>query len=214
MCVCVCVCVCNTFENLSCIVIKYCILYISQKAGPLYTGLSWSRLSPNWCVYSLAWWQQQEIFTTAHMTHNLCLSHTPSHSTYTHTHWKANQNNNKKQQQQNPSKSGVYRSIYNLRTWLSQHAYMVMFSVSARLPHPIKIVIAGNHELTFERENYDYGIHRKLMSKQLGLSLKATDAEVAVACKDLLQHILYLEDEAVNICGIKVYGSPWWVTIC
>ena len=86
---------------------------------------------------------------------------------------------------------------------------MVMFSVSARLPHPIKMVIAGNHELTFEREHYDYGIHQEFIRKQLGLSLKATDAEVVVACKDLLQHILYLEDEAVNICGIKVYGSPW-----
>ena len=84
---------------------------------------------------------------------------------------------------------------------------MPMFSVSARLPHPVKLVIAGNHELTFEAQHY--GIQPYLVRKQLGLSLKATDAEVAVACKDLLQHMLYLEDEAVSICGIKIYGSPW-----
>ena len=82
-----------------------------------------------------------------------------------------------------------------------------MFSVSARLPHPVKLVIAGNHELTFEPDCY--GVHPELTRRQLGLSLKSTDAEVSAACKDLLQHMMYLEDEALDICGIKIYGSPW-----
>ena len=87
---------------------------------------------------------------------------------------------------------------------------MEMFSVSARLPHPVKLVIAGNHELTFEPDRYGVDPELpELTRRHLGLSLKITDVEVSAACKDLLQHMMYLEDEALDICGIKIYGSPW-----
>ncbi len=51
------------------------------------------------------------------------------------------------------------------------------------LPHRHKVVIAGNHDFCFERE------------------LEAARAEVTVA------H--YLQDEALELEGIKIYGSPW-----
>ena len=51
------------------------------------------------------------------------------------------------------------------------------------LPHSHKIVIAGNHELIFERE---------------------TDL-----ARSLMTNVTYLEDEEVVIDGIKFYGSPW-----
>lgn len=52
-----------------------------------------------------------------------------------------------------------------------------------RLPHPHKVVIAGNHDWCFER----------------------TPAEA----RRRLTNAVYLEDEAVVIGGLKVYGSPW-----
>jgi len=52
-----------------------------------------------------------------------------------------------------------------------------------RQPHRHKIVIAGNHDFCFER----------------------TPAE-AVA---LLTNCTYLLDQAVSVCGLRIYGSPW-----
>lgn len=51
------------------------------------------------------------------------------------------------------------------------------------LPHPEKIVIAGNHDFYFEREPR--------------------------AARALMTNCTYLEDEAVTVRGIKFYGSPW-----
>lgn len=53
----------------------------------------------------------------------------------------------------------------------------------ASLPHQYKIVVAGNHDWPFETNN-----------------LQARNALTA-AC--------YLQDESVEIEGIKIYGSPW-----
>jgi Icc-related predicted phosphoesterase len=51
------------------------------------------------------------------------------------------------------------------------------------LPHPHKIVIAGNHDFCFESD-------RK-------------------ACEELLTNCIYLQDQDFVIDGIKFYGSPW-----
>jgi Icc-related predicted phosphoesterase len=51
------------------------------------------------------------------------------------------------------------------------------------LPHPHKIVIAGNHDWCFERE--------------------------PAQAQKLLTNALYLQDSAVTIDGLKFYGSPW-----
>ena len=52
-----------------------------------------------------------------------------------------------------------------------------------QLPHAHKIVIAGNHDFCFEDQ-----------------------AEEARA---LLTSATYLQDEAVEVKGLKIYGSPW-----
>ncbi|MCF8056355.1 MAG: metallophosphatase domain-containing protein [Desulfocapsa sp.] len=54
------------------------------------------------------------------------------------------------------------------------------------LPHHYKIVIGGNHD------------HLLASSPELG--------------RELLQDAIYLQDEAVVIEGIKIYGSPWQPT--
>jgi predicted phosphohydrolase len=51
------------------------------------------------------------------------------------------------------------------------------------LPHPHKVVIAGNHDFCFQ--------------------------EQAARARARITNALYLEDEAVRVAGLKVYGSPW-----
>ena len=50
-------------------------------------------------------------------------------------------------------------------------------------PHKYKILIAGNHDICFERQ------------------LSET--------KELLNSVTYLQDESICIEGINIYGSPW-----
>lgn len=56
------------------------------------------------------------------------------------------------------------------------------------LPHPHKIVIAGNHDFCFQKK-----------------------PEVS---RILLTNCIYLEDKAVTIEGIRFYGSPWQPWFC
>jgi len=51
------------------------------------------------------------------------------------------------------------------------------------LPHKFKIVIAGNHDWCFERDEE--------------------------ASREILTNAIYLQDESINIEGISFYGSPW-----
>lgn len=50
-------------------------------------------------------------------------------------------------------------------------------------PHPIKIVVAGNHEVCLERQPAE--------------------------ARALLEGFVYLEDEATTAAGLAFYGSPW-----
>ncbi|CAI5736183.1 unnamed protein product [Hyaloperonospora brassicae] len=73
-----------------------------------------------------------------------------------------------------------------------------------RLPHRYKLVIAGNHESSFDRHFYAgywhlYG-HRQQYDPD----------EV----RALLTNALYLEDEAVEIEGYVFYGTPWQPEFC
>ncbi len=53
----------------------------------------------------------------------------------------------------------------------------------AKLPHPEKVVVAGNHDFLFER-----------------------DLDQA---RELLGDATYLQDSGVTIGGLKLWGSPW-----
>jgi len=52
-----------------------------------------------------------------------------------------------------------------------------------RLPHPKKIVVAGNRDYFFERQPEE--------------------------SKRLLTNAVYLQDEEISVGGIRIYGSPW-----
>ena len=66
-----------------------------------------------------------------------------------------------------------------------------------------KIVVAGNHEFTLDLEKerevkYRFGQYR-------GFDINADHKEI----KSQLKDCIYLEDESVEIHGIKIYGTPW-----
>jgi len=54
----------------------------------------------------------------------------------------------------------------------------------ASLPHPHKVFVAGNHDWLFEKDNDSA---RSLLDPA----------------------IVYLQDSAIEIDGLKIYGSPW-----
>jgi Icc-related predicted phosphoesterase len=56
----------------------------------------------------------------------------------------------------------------------------------AGLPHPHKVLIAGNHDFLFQREPVEA---RALLAEHPGLT--------------------YLEDSEATVAGVRIWGSPW-----
>lgn len=74
----------------------------------------------------------------------------------------------------------------------------------ASLDFSEKIVIAGNHELTFDTGHFDS------LKEAFGL-----DADIeSVATKALLSGCTYLEDSYTEVMGYKIWGSPWQPVYC
>eukprot|EP00123_Amoebidium_parasiticum_P015854 comp23176_c1_seq1/m.37550 comp23176_c1_seq1/g.37550 ORF comp23176_c1_seq1/g.37550 comp23176_c1_seq1/m.37550 type:complete len:298 (-) comp23176_c1_seq1:28-921(-) len=73
----------------------------------------------------------------------------------------------------------------------------------ASLPHKHKLVIAGNHDLTFDEDAYPMlwdRFHKRCFD------FRKTRA--------LLKNCTYLEDSGVTIQGYKFWGSPWQPEFC
>ncbi|KAL4466469.1 hypothetical protein ABPG72_016610 [Tetrahymena utriculariae] len=66
----------------------------------------------------------------------------------------------------------------------------------------VKIVIAGNHELTFDVNNYEQKLKHRFQ-KHRNQSYNAQQV------KSLLQDCIYLEDSSYKLQGINIYGSPY-----
>lgn len=79
-----------------------------------------------------------------------------------------------------------------------------------KLPHTLKIVISGNHELTFDDDLVTN--HREHLDKS-GIEKECLDDYLKQHGLDCVEEILtnckYLEDEVLELCGINIYGSPW-----
>ncbi|XP_052255058.1 metallophosphoesterase domain-containing protein 1-like isoform X1 [Dreissena polymorpha] len=68
------------------------------------------------------------------------------------------------------------------------------------LPHPVKIVIAGNHEDCLEVPSASLKLSRRLhLQKNYGVSEP----------HQILSNFIYLEDQSVIVSGLKIYGAPW-----
>ena len=77
----------------------------------------------------------------------------------------------------------------------------------AAQPHARKIVIAGNHDLTFDGASYPE------THKRFGHSERLDDA----ACRAMLAAVPgveYLCDSGTAVRGVTVYGSPWQPEFC
>lgn len=97
-----------------------------------------------------------------------------------------------------------------------------VFYVTGKLPHKHKIVIAGNHELSFD-ETFTHPLRRGPgdHSTHIGPSLvdeiptlgipkdSITKAVQTPDVKDCLTNCIYLEDSEVILYGLKIYGTPW-----
>jgi predicted phosphodiesterase len=70
----------------------------------------------------------------------------------------------------------------------------------AGLPHRHKVVIAGNHDLTFHPESYkvNWKLHRH-----------PYEYDTSALAAYLKQRCIYLEDELVTLRGFSIYGTPW-----
>jgi len=68
-----------------------------------------------------------------------------------------------------------------------------------KCPYLVKIVIAGNHELTFDSKSQ--------MSDPK--DTKASTSSSSPHPSTLLTSAIYLQDDGVDIGGIRVWGSPW-----
>jgi len=73
------------------------------------------------------------------------------------------------------------------------------------LPYAHKLVIAGNHDTTLHEEYY-LAAGRWRFHARAPLEPALCRAALLEACGD---SVTYLEDEAVVVQGVRVYGSPW-----
>ncbi|XP_076047163.1 UPF0046 protein T07D4.2 [Oratosquilla oratoria] len=95
------------------------------------------------------------------------------------------------------------------------------------LPHKHKIIIAGNHELSFDSRftcktvsphqhkaahTGSSGLINEI--PDLGIAREELKAAVATDTSGVITNAVYLQDKAHNICGIKLYGTPWQPEYC
>jgi len=85
---------------------------------------------------------------------------------------------------------GLHSEVEEFNTWLGT------------LPHQYKVVIAGNHELSFDPTTHE---EAEEYMKQVGENSTKGVEDI----KKVLTNCVYLEDESADILGIKIYGSPW-----
>ncbi|XP_063422827.1 metallophosphoesterase MPPED2-like [Mytilus trossulus] len=76
----------------------------------------------------------------------------------------------------------------------------------ATLPHKHKVLIAGNHDLTFD-DSMEEKLNRWHIKKEKVKEFLEKNGVKKV--KELLTDCVYLEDSMVTLYGINIYGSPW-----
>lgn len=105
--------------------------------------------------------------------------------------------------------TGELEQVESFSTWLDAY------------PAKHKIVIAGNHDITFHEEYYsDRGaarFHRQAVpdadTGELNFKTKPYDCSKV---RELLKGNgnIYLEDGMEDVCGYTIYGSPWQPEFC
>jgi len=101
------------------------------------------------------------------------------------------------------SNAGEQEQIFDLATWFGT------------LPHQAKVVIAGNHDITMDKDYYA-GRGQERFHANMNMSRSDRERKVDEVRKGLVSAgtCLYLEDQAASVCGISSYGSPWQPEFC
>lgn len=111
------------------------------------------------------------------------------------------------------SKCGKLQEVQEFNEWLGT------------LPHQHKLVIAGNHELSFDssfthpfsnsnqRSKHSSGLLDTMPT--LGHSKESLQESISTQnIKDHLTNCTYLEDSGIELYGLKFWGSPWQPEFC
>ncbi|KAG2462742.1 MPPD2 Metallophosphoesterase, partial [Polypterus senegalus] len=77
------------------------------------------------------------------------------------------------------------------------------------LPYEFKIVIAGNHELTFDKDFMADLVKQDYYRFPSVSKLKPEDFDNV---QSLLSNCLYLQDSEVTVKGFRIYGTPCYST--
>jgi hypothetical protein len=100
------------------------------------------------------------------------------------------------------SRCGNRKEIENFTAWLKTLSYQFI------------IIIAGNHEWTFElaKEKYFKGRLAKFKDEHFGIGYDQGDSHRDI--KEILtmadpKKIIYLENSSVELFGYKIFGSPY-----
>ncbi|CAH2326129.1 metallophosphoesterase MPPED2 [Pelobates cultripes] len=75
------------------------------------------------------------------------------------------------------------------------------------LPYEYKIVIAGNHELTFDKEFMADLVKQDYYRFPSVSKLKPEDFDNV---QSLLTNSIYLQDSEITVKGFRIYGAPWF----
>uniref|UniRef100_A0A9L0RG31 Metallophosphoesterase domain containing 2 n=1 Tax=Equus caballus TaxID=9796 RepID=A0A9L0RG31_HORSE len=78
--------------------------------------------------------------------------------------------------------------------------------IPGNLPYEYKIVIAGNHELTFDKEFMADLVKQDYYRFPSVSKLKPEDFDNV---QSLLTNSIYLQDSEVTVKGFRIYGAPW-----
>ncbi|KAJ7398875.1 Metallophosphoesterase domain-containing protein 1 [Pitangus sulphuratus] len=94
----------------------------------------------------------------------------------------------------------MHKAVGNTQPLSVQH------TLFGSLPYEYKIVIAGNHELTFDQEFMADLIKQDFYYFPSVSKLKPESYENV---QSLLTNCIYLQDSEVTVRGFRIYGSPW-----
>lgn len=113
------------------------------------------------------------------------------------------------------TRCGRLDEVEEFNSWLGQ------------LPHKHKVVIAGNHELSFD-PNFTHPLktspgeissHSRthVIDNIPTLGIPKENITEAIETRniiDVLTNCTYLQDAGINLYGIKIYGTPWQPEFC
>lgn len=134
------------------------------------------------------------------------------------------------------TKCGGKSEVEDFNRWLGEsseienqrkeNSILILRLIAGKLPHKHKLVIAGNHELSFDPTfTHPFKHLSPCCSKKtagaldeiptLGNTKESLEEAVKVEnVKQYLTNCTYLEDELIEIFGLRIYGSPWQPEFC